>query len=86
MTKRDNDRLRLQELETLYENWFQAQQHIELYQARILKAFNKKVKESLPKRKLGLSSQMTHGHDTQYQRKILTQMERAFCSRDNLLK
>ena len=44
MTMEDNDRLRLQKLETLDEKWLQAQQHIELYQAWISKAFNKKVK------------------------------------------
>ena len=45
MTKEDNDQLRLQELEALDEKRLQAQQHIELYQARISKAFNKKVKQ-----------------------------------------
>jgi len=45
MTERDNDRLRLQELEALDEKRLQVQQHIELYQARISKAFSKKVKE-----------------------------------------
>ena len=45
MTKEDNDRLRLQELEALDEKRLQAQQHIELYQAPISKAFNKKVKQ-----------------------------------------
>ena len=45
MTKEDNDRLHLQELEALDEKRLQAQQHIELYQARISKAFNKKVKQ-----------------------------------------
>jgi len=45
MTKEDNDWLRLQELEALDEKRLQAQQHIELYQARISKAFNKKVKQ-----------------------------------------
>ena len=45
MTKKDNDRVRLQELEALDKKRLQAQQHIELYQARILKAFNKKVKK-----------------------------------------
>ena len=47
MTKEDNDRLRLQELEALVEKRLQAQQHIELYQARISKAFNKKVKQRI---------------------------------------
>jgi len=45
MTKEGNDQLRLQELEALDERRLQAQQRIELYQARISKAFNKKVKE-----------------------------------------
>jgi len=45
MTKGDNDQLRFQELEALDEKRLQAQQHIELYQARISKAFNEKVKE-----------------------------------------
>ena len=37
MTTEDNDWLRLQELEALDEKRLQAQQHIELYQARISK-------------------------------------------------
>jgi len=45
MTKEDNDGKCPQELEALNEKWLQAQQCIELYQARISKAFNKKVKE-----------------------------------------
>ena len=45
MTNGNNDRLRLQELEAMGEKRLQAQQHIELYQARISKAFNKKVKQ-----------------------------------------
>ena len=45
MTKEGNDQLRLQELEALDKKRLQAQQHIELYQARISKAFNKKVKQ-----------------------------------------
>ena len=47
MTERDNDRLLLQELETLDKKRLQAQQRIELYQSRISKAFNKKVKEGV---------------------------------------
>jgi len=47
MTKEDNDRLRLQELEALDERRLQTQQRIVLYQARISKAFNKKVKEKV---------------------------------------
>ena len=45
MTRMTKDRLCLQELEALDEKRLQAQQHIELYQARISKAFNKKVKQ-----------------------------------------
>ena len=45
MTEWDNDQLLLQELEALDEKRLQAQQRIKLYQARISKAFNKKVKE-----------------------------------------
>ena len=45
MTEGDNDRLCLQELKALDEKRLQAQQHIDLCQARILKAFNKKVME-----------------------------------------
>ena len=72
MTKEDNDWLRLQELEALNERRLQAQQRIELYQARISKAFNKKVKERVfqkgdlvlaVERRLGFSHQMTHSHN-----------------------
>jgi len=52
MTKEDNDRLRLQELEALDEKWLQAQQHIELYQARTLKTFNKKVKQGYSRKEI----------------------------------
>jgi len=45
MTHEDKHRLRLQELEALDDKRLQAQQQIELYRARIAKAFNKKVKE-----------------------------------------
>jgi len=45
MTKEDNDQLRLQELKALNEKQLQVQQRIELYQARVSKAFNKKVIE-----------------------------------------
>ena len=45
ITEGDNDRLHLQELEALDEKRLQAQQRIELCQARISKAFNKKVQE-----------------------------------------
>ena len=45
MTNEEKHRLRLQELEGLDDKCLQAQQQIELYQARIFRAFNKKVKE-----------------------------------------
>jgi len=45
MTNEEKHRLRLQELEALNDTRLQAQQQIELYQARITRAFNKKVKE-----------------------------------------
>ena len=45
MTKEDKNRLPLQELEAQDERRLQTQQRIELYQARISKAFNKKIKE-----------------------------------------
>jgi len=45
MIEEDNDWLHLQELKALDEKRLQTQQHIELYQARISKASNKKVKE-----------------------------------------
>jgi hypothetical protein len=45
ITEAENDRLRIQELESLDEKRLQAQQRIELYQARISRAFNKKVKQ-----------------------------------------
>jgi len=45
MTDEEKYRLRLQELEALDDKCPQAQQQIELYQTRIFRAFNKKVKE-----------------------------------------
>ena len=45
MINEEKHRLRLQELESLDDKRLQAQQQIELYQARITRAFNKKVKE-----------------------------------------
>ena len=63
ITSEDNDRLRLQELEVLDEKRLQAQQHIELYQARISRAINKKVKQRVPERRLGFSRQTTDDHD-----------------------
>ena len=45
MTNKEKHRLRLQELEALDDKCLEAQQQIELYQGRISRAFNKKVKE-----------------------------------------
>jgi len=45
MTDEEKHRLRLQELEALDGKHLQAQQQIELYHARIFRAFNKKVKK-----------------------------------------
>ena len=44
LTEKENAKLRLQELETLDERRLEAQQHLECYQARLSKAFNKKVR------------------------------------------
>ena len=74
MTNEDNHRLHLQELEALDEKRLQAQQRIELYQARISKAFNKKVKEIIfQKRDLILAVRrpmvMTHKSKDKFQPK-----------------
>ncbi|KAG5541098.1 hypothetical protein RHGRI_021095 [Rhododendron griersonianum] len=44
LTHEDNARLRLEELEALDEKRLEAQQHLECYQARMSKSFNKKVR------------------------------------------
>ncbi|KAM2382432.1 hypothetical protein ACFXTH_040119 [Malus domestica] len=44
LTDEENANLRLQELESLDERRLEAQQHLECYQARLSKAFNKKVR------------------------------------------
>lgn len=44
LTKEENARLRLEELEALDEKRREAQQRIECYQARVARSFNKKVK------------------------------------------
>ena len=50
VTHEDKHRLRLQELEALDDKRLQAQQQIELYQALITKAFNKKVNQRISKK------------------------------------
>jgi len=74
MTEGDNDQLCLQELEALDEKRLLAQQHIELYQDRISKAFNKKIKERIfQKRDLVLTVRrpmiMTHKIQGKFQPK-----------------
>ncbi|KAM1676272.1 hypothetical protein ACFX2K_042116 [Malus domestica] len=44
LTEEENAKLRLQELEALDEKRLEAQQHLECYQARLSKAFSKKVR------------------------------------------
>ena len=44
LTNEENVRLRLQELEALDEKRLEAQQRLECYQARLSRAFNKKVR------------------------------------------
>jgi len=87
MTKEDNDRLRLQELEALDEKRLQAQQRIKLYQTRISKAFNKKVKERVLQKGdlvLAVSRLMVMTHKTKG--KFLTKMGRTVRNRNSLLK
>ncbi|KAM2608965.1 hypothetical protein TB1_037236 [Malus domestica] len=43
LTEKENAKLRLQKLEALDEMRLEAQQHLECYQTRLSKAFNKKV-------------------------------------------
>ena len=43
LTNEENVRLRLEELEALDEKRLEAQQHLECYQARLSRAFNKRV-------------------------------------------
>ena len=50
MMDEEKHRLRLQEVEVLDDKHLQAQQQIDLYQARITRAFNKKVKERIFKK------------------------------------
>ena len=50
MIDEDKHRLRLQELEVLVDKRLQVQQQIELYQARIFKAFNKKVRDGFARK------------------------------------
>ena len=65
MADEEKHRLHLQELEALDDKRLQAQQQIELYQARIFKAFNKRVREWIfLERRHYLSCQKTHDYDT----------------------
>ena len=61
----EKHRQRLHELEALDDKRLQAQQQIELYQARIIRAFNKKVKvRTFKKGDLVLAVKKTYGDDT----------------------
>ena len=65
MTDKEKHRLHLQELEALDDKRMQDQQQIELYQAWVFKAFNKKVREQIFKKRWPyLSCQKTHDYDT----------------------
>ena len=44
ITDEDNAKLCLQDLEALDKKWLEAQQRLECYQARLSRAFNKKVR------------------------------------------
>ena len=55
MTNEEKHRLRLQELGALDDKRLQAQQQIELYQAQITRAFNKKVERTFKKGDLVLA-------------------------------
>jgi len=71
--------LRLQELEGLDDKLLQAQQQIELYQARIFRAFNKKVREQIFKKGdliLAVKRPMVMTHKTK--RKFQPKWERPF--------
>ena len=50
MADEEKHRLRLQELEALDDKRLQAQQQIELYQAQVFRAFNRKVREQFFKK------------------------------------
>jgi len=50
MKDKEKYRLRLQKLQALDDKHLEAQQQIELYQAWIFRAFNKKVKEQIFKK------------------------------------
>jgi len=63
MAEEKKHRLCLQELEALDDKHLQAQQQIELYQARISRAFNKKVRTDFQERRPCLNCQKTHGYD-----------------------
>ena len=86
MTNEEKHRQRLQELEALDDKRLQVQQQIELYQARITRAFNKKVKMRTFKKGdlvLAVRRPMVMTHKT---RQISAQVGRTICSRVSLLK
>src|SRR4051812_7082508 len=87
MMKKENHKMRLEELEKLPGKHLKAQQQIELYQIRISTAYNKKVKvQTFKKGNLVLTVRRPNGHNTQDEGKIPSEIGRSVCSRVRLLK
>src|SRR5436190_1845376 len=84
MTEEDKHQARLRQLEALDAKRLQAQQQIELYQARISKAYNRKVRERTFEK--GDSCAMAHGYDTQDQGQIPGKVGKTICGRVHLFK
>lgn len=76
LTDEESAKVCMSELEILDESRFQAQQSLEIYQARMANANNKQVK--LISFKKGVLVLMVH-HYLTYQRKVRTQMGRSLC-------
>ncbi|KAB2604851.1 hypothetical protein D8674_037138 [Pyrus ussuriensis x Pyrus communis] len=64
LTDEENAKLRLQELEALDERRLEAQQHLECYQARLSKAFNKKIRPSSSKRHNNVTTEENYDQKT----------------------
>ncbi|KAB2615234.1 hypothetical protein D8674_021822 [Pyrus ussuriensis x Pyrus communis] len=64
LTDEENAKLRLQELEALDERRLEAQQHLECYQARLSKAFNKKIRPSSGKRHNNVTTEENYDQKT----------------------
>ena len=71
LTEEENENLQLQELETLDEMRLEAQQHLESYQARLSKAFNKKVRPRFfPNWRSCLSITKAYHHNSQDKKQV----------------